>query len=61
MNTYVRRQRGITLIGLVIWAIAIAFAAQPDSGSFNDGMTMLDKMATLISGHLGELAGGHCP
>ncbi|MFE3541480.1 hypothetical protein ACFXK0_00740 [Nocardia sp. NPDC059177] len=40
--------------------IAIAFAAQPDSGAFADGMAMLDKMATLISGHLGELAGGHC-
>lgn len=40
--------------------IAVAFAAQPDSGAFNEGMTMLDKMATLLSGHLGELAGGRC-
>lgn len=27
MNSYGRRQRGITLIGLVFWAIVIAFAA----------------------------------
>jgi Tfp pilus assembly protein PilE len=27
MKTYVRRERGITLIGLVIWAVVIAFAA----------------------------------
>ncbi|WP_342800708.1 hypothetical protein [Nocardia sp. No.11] len=56
---YLVRQFG--LIDSPSGRIAIAFAAQPDSGSFNDGMTMLDKMATLISGHLGELAGGHCP
>ncbi|MGS2805708.1 hypothetical protein [Nocardia sp. MW-W600-9] len=55
---YLVRQFG--LIDSPSGRIAIAFAAQPDSGSFNDGMTMLDKMATLISGHLSELAGGHC-
>ncbi|MFF2396080.1 hypothetical protein [Nocardia sp. NPDC058114] len=56
---YLVRQFG--LIDSPTGRIAIAFAAQPDSGSFNDGMAMLDKMATLISGHLSELAGGHCP
>ncbi|MFE1591886.1 hypothetical protein [Nocardia sp. NPDC058705] len=56
---YLVRQFG--LIDSPTGRIAIAFAAQPDSGSFNDGMAMLDKMATLISGHLTELAGGHCP
>ncbi len=55
---YLVRQFG--LIDSPSGRIAIAFAAQPDSGSFNDGMTMLDKMATLVSGHLDELAGGHC-
>ncbi|WP_410870012.1 hypothetical protein [Nocardia sp. A7] len=55
---YLVRQFG--LIDSPTGRIAIAFAAQPDSGSFSDGMTMLDKMATLISGHLTELAGGHC-
>ncbi|MFD3506707.1 hypothetical protein [Nocardia sp. NPDC058666] len=56
---YLVRQFG--LIDSPTGRIAIAFAAQPDSGSFTDGMAMLDKMATLISGHLDELAGGHCP
>ncbi|WP_067449145.1 hypothetical protein [Nocardia alba] len=56
---YLVRQFG--LIDSPTGRIAIAFAAQPDSGTFNDGMAMLDKMATLISGHLSELAGGHCP
>ncbi|MFD3743170.1 hypothetical protein [Nocardia sp. NPDC058633] len=55
---YLVRQFG--LIDSPTGRIAIAFAAQPDSGSFSDGMTMLDKMTTLISGHLTELAGGHC-
>ncbi|MFE7720505.1 hypothetical protein ACFU44_15855 [Nocardia rhizosphaerihabitans] len=56
---YLVRQFG--LIDSPSGRIAIAFAAHPDSGAFADGMTMLDKMATLISGHLGELAGGNCP
>ncbi|WP_446221422.1 hypothetical protein ACTWPB_15765 [Nocardia sp. IBHARD005] len=56
---YLVRQFG--LIDSPTGRIAIAFAAQPDSGSFNEGMAMLDKMASLISGHLSELAGGHCP
>ncbi|MFC6012935.1 hypothetical protein [Nocardia lasii] len=56
---YLVRQFG--LIDSPTGRIAIAFAAQPDSGSFTDGMAMLDKMTTLISGHLSELTGGHCP
>ncbi|MFI9509870.1 hypothetical protein [Nocardia sp. NPDC052566] len=40
--------------------IAVAFAAQPDSGVFGDGMTLLDRMATLISQHLTEIPGGNC-
>ncbi|WP_405147871.1 hypothetical protein OG308_30605 [Nocardia salmonicida] len=55
---YLVRQFG--LIDSPTGRIAIAFAAQPDSGGFSDGTAMLDKMATLISGHLSELAGGHC-
>ncbi|MFC4126428.1 hypothetical protein [Nocardia rhizosphaerae] len=57
-GNYLVRQFG--LIDSPSGRIAIAFAAQPDSGAFSDGMAMLDKMATLISGHLSELAGGHC-
>ncbi|WP_280235487.1 hypothetical protein [Nocardia cyriacigeorgica] len=41
--------------------IAIALAAEPASGNFSDGMSTLNKMATLISQHLGELSGGQCP
>ncbi|MFE9788691.1 hypothetical protein ACFYO7_25280 [Nocardia salmonicida] len=55
---YLVRQFG--LIDSPTGRIAIAIAAQPDSGGFADGTAMLDKMATLISGHLSELAGGHC-
>lgn len=55
---YLVRQFG--LIDSPSGRIAIAFAAQPDSGAFSDGMTMLDKMTTLLSGHLSELAGGRC-
>ncbi|WP_194824075.1 hypothetical protein [Nocardia sp. XZ_19_231] len=55
---YLVRQFG--LIDSPTGRIAIAFAAQPDTGGFTDGTAMLDKMATLISGHLSELAGGHC-
>ncbi|WP_336081314.1 hypothetical protein [Nocardia sp. SSK8] len=56
---YLVRQFG--MIDAPSGRIAVAFAAQPDSGAFAEGMTMLDKMATLLSGHLGELAGGRCP
>ncbi|MFI8973120.1 hypothetical protein ACIGO9_09560 [Nocardia asteroides] len=55
---YLVRQFG--LIDSPSGRIAVALAAQPDSGAFNDGMSMLDKLATLLSGHLGDLAGGHC-
>ncbi|WP_256670607.1 hypothetical protein [Nocardia cyriacigeorgica] len=40
--------------------IAVALAAEPASGNFSDGMSTLNKMATLISQHLGELSGGQC-
>ncbi|MFC4374939.1 hypothetical protein ACFO5K_12590 [Nocardia halotolerans] len=58
-GNYLVRQFG--LIDSPSGRVAVAFAAQPDSGAFADGMTMLDKMSTLLSGHLSELAGGHCP
>ncbi len=55
---YLVRQFGI--IDGPTGKIAVAFAAQPDSGSFAEGMSALDKMATLISEHLDELSGGKC-
>lgn len=41
--------------------IAIALAAAPTSGSFDDGTVMLNKLAALIEKHLEELRGGDCP
>lgn len=55
---YLVRQFG--LVPVAGGTIAIALAAQPDSGTFADGMSMLDKMADLISQHLGEFTGGSC-
>ncbi|MET7767718.1 hypothetical protein [Nocardia sp. NPDC005366] len=55
---YLVRQFG--LISTTGGQIAVALAAQPDSGTFSDGMTAMDKMATLISEHLGELVAGKC-
>ncbi|MFQ6395009.1 hypothetical protein ACLMAJ_16280 [Nocardia sp. KC 131] len=55
---YLVRQFG--LVPTAGGQIAIAFAVQPDSGAFSDGMTALDKLATLVSQHLDELSGGAC-
>ncbi|MEU8899492.1 hypothetical protein [Nocardia sp. NPDC048505] len=57
-GNYLVRQFG--LIDTAGGQIAVAFAAQPDSGAFNDGMTAVDKMTTLLSQHMDELAGGKC-
>ncbi|MEV6554601.1 hypothetical protein AB0M22_02685 [Nocardia sp. NPDC051756] len=57
-GAYLVRQFG--LISTPTGQLAVAFAAQPDSGAFSDGMTMLDKLSTVISQHLNELAGGRC-
>lgn len=58
-GAYLVRQFG--LVPTPTGQVAVAFAAQADSGAFSDGMTMLDKMAALITQHLGELPGGKCP
>lgn len=57
-GSYLVRQFG--LIPVEGGELAIAVAAQPNSGSFDDGTAMLTKVATLINGHLEELRGGHC-
>ncbi|WP_040797545.1 hypothetical protein [Nocardia higoensis] len=41
--------------------IAVALAAEPESGAFSDGMNALNAMAGLVAQHLDELAGGRCP
>ncbi|WP_433759779.1 hypothetical protein [Nocardia sp. CA-135398] len=40
--------------------IAVAVATQPDSGALTEGISILDKLATMISQHLDELSGGSC-
>ncbi|MFC8043904.1 hypothetical protein [Nocardia sp. NPDC057353] len=40
--------------------VAVAIAAKPESGTFNDGMLALNKMATLVAAHLAELPSGKC-
>ncbi|MBF6336173.1 hypothetical protein IU450_09785 [Nocardia abscessus] len=57
-GAYLVRQFGI--ISIPSGQIAIAIAVQPESGTFNDGMNVLDKLATVVSGHLDELSGGRC-
>ncbi|MBF6329205.1 hypothetical protein [Nocardia transvalensis] len=57
-GAYLVRQFGLlpTFSGL----LAVALAAQPDSGSFDDGIAMLDKMAALLARHVYEVGGGDC-
>ncbi|WP_249643680.1 serine hydrolase [Nocardia sputi] len=57
-GAYLVRQFGI--ISIPSGQIAIAVAVQPDSGAFSDGMNVLDRLATVVSQHLDELAGGRC-
>ncbi|MEV6427426.1 hypothetical protein [Nocardia sp. NPDC051463] len=57
-GAYLVRQLG--LVPTSDGQIAVAIAAQPDSGSFSEGTAVLDKVATLISQHLDELSGGAC-
>ncbi|MGY1943476.1 serine hydrolase [Nocardia asiatica] len=57
-GAYLVRQFGI--INIPTGQIAIAIAVQPESGTFNDGMNVLDKLATVVSQHLDELSGGRC-
>jgi hypothetical protein len=41
--------------------VAIALAAQADTGQFEDATALLDRLAQLIARHLDELRGGKCP
>jgi hypothetical protein len=56
---YLVRQMGIlaTPTGLA----AVALAAQPDSGSFDDGAADLTEMADWLTAHLAALPSGQCP
>ena len=39
---------------------AVALAAEPNSGKFDDGTAELTEMAKWLSAHLGALPAGHC-
>jgi hypothetical protein len=57
-GSYLVRQMGVlpTPNGM----IAVALAAQPDSGTFDDGKANLTEMAKWLTAHLGELPAGQC-
>ena len=41
--------------------IAVALAAEPNSGKFDDGTAALTEIANWLSAHLGALQAGQCP
>ncbi|MVU76428.1 hypothetical protein GPX89_04120 [Nocardia sp. ET3-3] len=55
---YTVRQFG--LIPTLNGPIAVALAAEPNSGSFDDATDMMDKLALLVGDHLPDLRGGLC-
>ncbi len=58
-GVYTVRQFG--LVPVRSGMIAVALAAQADSGSFDDSTAILSRMAQLIGRHLDEVRGGSCP
>ncbi|WP_233608102.1 serine hydrolase [Nocardia stercoris] len=40
--------------------LAVAMAAQPTSGSYDDATAMLDRLTAVLGRHLGETSGGDC-
>jgi hypothetical protein len=57
-GSYLVRQMGV-LAGPT-GMIAVALAAQPTSGTFDDGIATLTKMATWLTARLSSLPAGHC-
>jgi hypothetical protein len=55
---YLVRQLGI--LTTPAGKIAVAIAAEPASGQFNDGIKDLDEVATWLTEHLGALPAGKC-
>ncbi|RUP06713.1 MAG: hypothetical protein EKK34_03535 [Mycobacterium sp.] len=54
---YLVRQMGVLNSG----KLAVAIAAEPASGSFEDGTRALDEAAAWLSVHLSQLPAGQCP
>jgi hypothetical protein len=57
-GSYLVRQMGV--LAAPNGLIAVALAAQPASGSFEDGTAALTEMATWLTSHLSALPAGHC-
>ncbi|MEC3915164.1 hypothetical protein [Nocardia sp. CDC160] len=55
---YTVRQFG--LVPTLNGPVAVALAAEPTSGSFDDATDMMDKLALLVGDHLPDLRGGLC-
>lgn len=56
---YLVRQLGV--VPTKTGQVAVAIAAVADSGSFGDGTSVLNRIATWLQDHLDEINGGHCP
>ncbi|MCU1641996.1 MAG: hypothetical protein JWN03_2271 [Nocardia sp.] len=57
-GAYTVRQFG--LIPTRTGTLAVALAAQSDSGTFDAAAAALSKMAVVLAENVGELTGGHC-
>jgi len=57
-GSYLVRQLGV--LPTPNGRIAVALAAQPASGKFDDGTAALDEMASWLTAHLGALPAGQC-
>lgn len=57
-GNYLVRQIGV--LSAPNGKVAVAIAAQPNSGKFDDGISDLNKMATWLTDHLGALPAGQC-
>ncbi len=57
-GAYLVRQIGV--IGTPNGMIAVALAAQPASGTYDDGTADLTQMADWLAGHLAALPSGQC-
>ncbi|WP_278263744.1 hypothetical protein [Nocardia sp. AG03] len=58
-GVYTVRQFGLVPVGS--GRLAVALAAQADTGTFEDTTALLDRLALLLSRHLPNLTGGVCP
>ena len=57
-GSYLVRQMGV--LAAPSGMIAVALAAQPASGKFDDGVAALTEMASWLTVHLSALPAGHC-